>query len=81
MLMISTPAHAQTQNDFWSLPPNYYVNSSGSYLSLPTGPVPGQDYQGQAAMHSHNAMQDANGNLLFFVIDGYVYDKDGYLMD
>lgn len=73
--------YAQTQNDFWSLPPNRFINSIGIYGPLPQGPIPGQDYKGEQAQHVHNAMQDANGNLLFFVVDGKVFDKDGYLID
>ncbi|MCZ2442556.1 MAG: T9SS type A sorting domain-containing protein [Flavobacteriales bacterium] len=72
---------AQTQNNIWSLPNKYYNNDLSSPLTLPNGPIPGQDYKGEQAQHVHNAMQDANGRLLFFIIDGKVFDKDGYLID
>lgn len=70
---------AQTQNNIWSLPSNY-LNTFVSF-PLPNGPIPGQDYKGEQAQHVHNAMQDANGRLLFFIIDGKVFDNDGYLID
>ncbi|MBE2189302.1 MAG: T9SS type A sorting domain-containing protein [Candidatus Kapabacteria bacterium] len=76
---LQTNLNAQTQNNVWSLPSNYLKNSAP--LPLPNGPLLGQDYKGEQALHVHNAMQDANGNLLFFVMDGKVFDKDGYLID
>lgn len=35
-------------------------------------------YDGQISGGCHNAMQDKDGNLLFFIVDGFVYDKLGY---
>jgi len=73
----------QAQNNVWSLPTDYvkWVNGSPFKFSLPIPPSPSPvDYQGQAAEYSHNAMQDIDGNLLFFIVDGIIYDKDGYYM-
>jgi hypothetical protein len=67
------------QNNIWSLPSSYFNNVS--VQGLPIGGVLGLDYQGEQAQNVHNTMQDANGNLLFFVIDGKVFDKDGYFID
>ncbi|MCO5268750.1 MAG: T9SS type A sorting domain-containing protein [Brumimicrobium sp.] len=67
--------NAQSQNNVWSLAPNYFKN--GQPFSFPNG----FDYSGQPASNVHNAMQDANGNLLFFMVDDQVFDKDGYLID
>ena len=53
------------QNSLWSLPDKYVKNNF--QLPLPTG-----DYTGAAAQYAHNAMHDAQGNLLFFVVDGAV---------
>lgn len=47
--------------------------------NLPIGPD-AWDYQGQAAQYSQNAQYDENGKLLFFVVDGAIYDHEGYLM-
>ena len=76
------PLKAQTGNRYWSLPPNYYEVPTGQIFPLPI-PTNGQpfDYQGDSAWACHNLMQDANGGLLFFIIDGKVFDKDGYLID
>jgi hypothetical protein len=70
---------AQTQNNVLCLAPNYYKN--GQPFSLPQGPNNGLNYAGETAENCHNAMQDANGNLLFFMVDDKLYDKDGYLID
>lgn len=72
---------AQTQNNVWSLAPNYYNNDIGSPYNLPQGPNNGLNYAGEQAESCHNAMQDANGELLFFMVDDKLYDKDGYLID
>lgn len=69
----------QAQNNVWSLAPNYYT--TGTPIGLPQGLNPGFDYSGQNASNVHNAMQDANGNLLFFMVDDQIFDKDGYLID
>jgi hypothetical protein len=53
------------QNPVWSLPENYLTG--GTSQPLPTG-----DYTGAPAQYAHNAMHDAQGNLLFFVVDGAV---------
>ncbi|MDT8412765.1 MAG: T9SS type A sorting domain-containing protein [Vicingaceae bacterium] len=67
----------QAQNNIISLPPNYYQFPNTSPTSLPT---PAFGYNGLPADYSSNAMQDASGNLLFFVVDDVVYDKDGNLI-
>lgn len=75
------------QNNIWSLPPNY-VKWIGNIPQPPQplpdpasiwgGGIPTFGYDGSPALYSHNAMQDANGDLLFFIVDNYVYYKDGY---
>ena len=50
------------QNPLWSLPP--------AYVDQFAQPLPTGDYTGAAAQYAHNAMHDAQGNLLFFVVDG-----------
>ncbi|MBZ0207802.1 MAG: T9SS type A sorting domain-containing protein [Flavobacteriales bacterium] len=47
-----------------------------SACSLPTG----NDYTGTPAQYSQNAQYDETGKLLFFVVDGNIYDQAGYLM-
>lgn len=39
-----------------------------------------QDYTGAPAQFSQNAEYDEQGKLLFFVVDGNIYDNAGFLM-
>lgn len=79
------------QNATWSLPPNYAKFTPGGTQTLPLphpafqpdGVTPNDSttmtdgYDGQVSEYAHNAMQDVNGNLLFFIVDGFVFDKLG----
>ncbi|MDQ3192874.1 MAG: hypothetical protein M3Q58_14875 [Bacteroidota bacterium] len=75
------------QNNVWTLPGKYLKFPTSTTTSLPVPPTTPSTagypeyYQGQQANFSHNAMQDAQGNLLFFIVDDMLYDKDGYLID
>lgn len=69
------------QNPVWTLPNNLFDVIPNQLSTLPTGPSFGYDYSGQQALGNHNAMCDENGDLLFFVVDNKVYDKDGYFID
>lgn len=81
LVLITTCVMAQqTQNNIWSLPPYYYKTGFPPQL-LPSDLNDPMRYNGQPSQYSHNAMQDAQGNLLFFVVDGQVFDKNGYLID
>lgn len=71
------PSFGQTQNSIWSLPPYNYISGFG-IQPLPTVSPPALGYDGSTATTVSNAMQDANGDLLFFIVDGEIYDKDGY---
>ncbi|QQR87672.1 MAG: hypothetical protein IPJ76_05450 [Flavobacteriales bacterium] len=55
-----------------------------SLLELPEPNDPNEDpdlqYQGQLAEYSQFVEMDDLGRILFFIIDGRLYDKDGYLM-
>ncbi len=63
------------QNTAWILAPKY--KTVGGVTSLPTAP-PNDGYDGSSAVHTQNMQLDAQGNVLFFVVDGVVYDKAGY---
>jgi hypothetical protein len=54
-----------SQNSLWSLAP--------AYLNQNAQPLPTGNYTGAPAQFAHNAMHDAQGNLLFFVVDGRYY--------
>lgn len=80
MFALSIAQYAQSQNPLWSLPPNY---NDGGLQPLPTPPptnVPDGVYDGSPAECTSNAIADANGDLLFFIVDNYVYDGEGYLI-
>lgn len=78
------------QNQLWTLPGSF-IEFDGPQLPVPL-PAPtsipgnpnytsGYDlYDGLPVQNTHNAMADGSGNLLFFVVDGFVYDKHGYLI-
>ncbi|HET6243681.1 MAG TPA: hypothetical protein VFF35_04090, partial [Bacteroidia bacterium] len=83
LLLISiAPMLLYSQNNIWSLPGEYYISDDIATTTLPTPPVdPFFAYHNQRANYSHNAMQDAQGNLLFFIVDDKIYDRNGYLID
>lgn len=58
---------------------NAPVSSSTTVCALPIGPT-SMDYQGAVAQYAQNAQYDETGKLLFFVVDGALYDHAGYLM-
>lgn len=76
---------AQTQLLTWNIAPNTvtFGNPPPAPPVLPTvGTLPvGLDYLGDSPQYMTNSMSDASGNVLFFVVDGKIYDKDGYLID
>lgn len=53
-----------------------YTDSQVVVCALPTG----QDYNGATAQYAQNAQYDEHGELLFFIVDGKIYDHAGYLM-
>ncbi len=83
-LFLISITELQAQKPLWSLPPNYFdfVGETITKLPDPGGQGPLYDnYSGQEALFSHNIMNDAAGNLLFFIVDGIIYDKNGYSLD
>ena len=66
------------QNSVWSVPP--YYKDIAQIVPLPTVLPPGLGYTGNPATNASNAMQDANGDLLFFIVDNMIYDKEGFLI-
>lgn len=77
IFVMSSPG-LNAQNPLWALPPNYISNSGP--ISLPTVSTSEIGYYGDSATTVSNSMVDANGDLLFFIVDGMVYDKEGYSM-
>ena len=76
---------AMAQNPTWIMPP-YYNNNGGSVSLLPIPPNnsandPYDGYDGQSAKFASNIIKGLNGGILFFIVDQFIYDKDGYLID
>lgn len=69
------------QNPMWSLPSNTYEVLPNSPTPLPnpnlTWPI---GYDGRSPSVAHNVQHDASGALLFFIVDGHIFDKDGLLI-
>ncbi len=75
-LTASLAFHAQSP--LWLVGSNYLDQNFQEFI-IPTGPDPTIDYQGQQAEYAANAWHNpADGSLLFFIVDGVVYDGDGY---
>jgi hypothetical protein len=72
------------QSKLW-LHGNKVINLSDSYnitvsdLPTPSGPA-GLVYDGSMPTLTEHVEYDSNGNILFFMIDGKIYNKDGYLL-
>lgn len=77
--LLSTASLAQSpQSRLWSVPPHQIRFPSLAVSPLPTPALnTGYEYQGQFSQFAHNVMHDIQGNLLFFIVDGWVYDKQG----
>lgn len=71
-------ASAQTQSRLWSIPPKTVTFPAPT---TPPLPISGSGYDGITTSNfANNAMHDPNGNLLFFINDGIVYDRNGVLI-
>lgn len=81
---------AKAQLPLWSFPENTIDLTLPNYPPSPL-PIATQDpngvniswpngYDGRSAKVAHNIMHDKNGELLFFIVDGYIFDKKGWLI-
>ncbi len=80
---------AMAQNPYWSLTPDYYNVNASSTSGLPqptelpdgtpiTFAYPSLYYQGETAQYASNVIRNQSGEIEFFIIDAFVYDKYGY---
>ncbi|MDD2983573.1 MAG: hypothetical protein PHQ74_09305, partial [Crocinitomicaceae bacterium] len=74
------------QNPAQILTPHYFmdINQTQTYDSLPKAPgyIPGDlffGYNGDKAVGSQNIQVDAEGKIMFFIVDGYIFDRKGNL--
>ncbi|HEY0977715.1 MAG TPA: T9SS type A sorting domain-containing protein, partial [Flavobacteriales bacterium] len=76
-----TPSHAQ---DRVVIAGNRMLdfNAPAGQVAVSPLPTPGGagNYSGSVAQYCQNAQYDVNGQLLFFIIDGNIYDRMGYLI-
>lgn len=74
--------YSQTQLRGWSIAPN-----SVNFVPPPSPPppsvlgLPNNDYLNDAPAFLTNSIADASGTPIFFVVDGVVYDKNGFRID
>ena len=64
--------------------PSWIIGTSVHPISgTPTPfPAPGSpNYNGQSAQKAQNIMTDASGQILFYIVDSYIYDRNGLLID
>ena len=83
LILICGIGYVSGQIPIWNLSPQY-VNGIITY-PLPQEPTPDTDpsngYDGQVAQKAQNIMTDASGQILFFIVDSYIYDRNGLLID
>lgn len=92
LVLLSFSQNFFSQNNLWAIPPKLWNSTTGVYSNLPapvtymssSGFLMTNDdldvtdaYDGQLSQGASNAISDVNGNLLFFVVDGVIYNKDG----
>ncbi len=60
------------------------MDFSGATISVSALPQPGNDqelhFTGEIPVKNQAVQFDNNGNLLFFIVDGNIYDADGYVI-
>ena len=76
-----------SQNQTWTLPGSFLDMVNPNFPTLKTLPAPEisgnpglehPNYAGQQSNFAHNAIHKATGELWFFIVDGIVYDGDGF---
>jgi len=79
LLILFCARNSLSQNNAWILAPQYHQvlpTGPGPSLPLPTSSSP-EGYHGQAAQYAQNIQMDASGNILFFIVDDKIYDRNG----
>src|SRR3990172_2188777 len=70
--------YSQPQSHLWSIPPKqipFTVTGPQPVQNLPVN-----DYTGATSGYANNVMHNLSGNPLFFIVDGSVYDKNGWFI-
>lgn len=80
---------AHAQDPLWVIGDQavHFPSGTATQITLAALPTPSvssipddYEYQGQIAEHTQNAQYDDEGNLLFFIVDGNIYNRDGFLI-
>jgi hypothetical protein len=67
------------QSPIWVVGNNFVIDGNPDALPTPSGP---DVYEGQQAKAAHNTYHNpVTGALLFFIIDGVIYDHEGYIIE
>ncbi|MCZ4407694.1 T9SS type A sorting domain-containing protein [Cryomorphaceae bacterium 1068] len=72
VLLCAISINAFAQNPFWTFP-----EQGLDVPGLGINPLPTDDYTGQEADYVHVGLKDPYGEILFFAVDGRLYDKTG----
>jgi len=79
-ILLLTTTLSYGQSPIWLIGNNTIQGPQANLLPTPSGPS-GLAYAGQQAQYAANAWHNpVDGSLLFFVVDGVVYDGDGYII-
>lgn len=80
---LSFVVSVSSQSPLW-IYGNKLIHFSGTEITTSNLPQPGEDellhYTGQIPTRGQNCQFDDQGNLLFFIIDGNIYDSEGYII-
>jgi hypothetical protein len=80
---LSFVVSVSSQSPLW-IYGNKLIHFSETGITTSNLPQPGVDldlhYTGQIPTRGQNCQFDNQGNLLFFIIDGNIYDRDGYII-
>jgi len=75
IMAIMGSIYVNAQNPLWTFPGDYLLFDGPpdtQPLPIPPGASPGDEYTGQPAEFTHNAMPGPNGDPLFFIVDGVI---------
>lgn len=78
MFIIGGSLYSFSQNQSWILAPDYIEIGGLGQQPLPTTTG---GYQNQPATGAQNMITDASGQIIFFIVDEYIYGRNGEIID
>jgi hypothetical protein len=76
----STSFGQQSQSQILTIPPNSIKYNSSTPFTPGVSNLPIGDYNGGTTTNPSNCWYDESGNIMFFIVDGNVYDGSGLLI-